>query len=430
MNITQLKQDPVLGRLAIALIVVAAGTLSAVLYHFVLMRMLLHYDYPYNTFLFIPKDRFADFYNQFKLSANRDPFVTDGETVAWERAYFPFTYLLMWSLSPLHRKLSHIIISIAFIYSFIGMMHWYCTKESKYPVHPENVATMKNLITAVVLLSYPMIFLLDRGNLEMLAAIPTILAVFLIGRDNDAQGRFPTSGVLLGIATALKLFPAVFSLLLLKKRRYWEFVLVFVLAIALNIISVCLFRSPIELTLKGVFAGERYWLDTYVLSSSAVMGSGMAYSSGFFNLIKCFLINHDLSVVTRFYSIAAVLLMCFVAWLVVSGRTTYLLAVYLLTCAMIILPHMSGDYRLIYVFIPLMYLVTFEKRYGQVEWAMFVAILFVLVPKHYYFFHENASISVLLNPLVIFASMMVVSVSCIKEADHVAMPMAHSERSS
>lgn len=394
-------QNFVVKRLFITCIAVSSGVLIAFFYHFIIMGKLLNYSYPYNTFLFIPEDRFADFYNQFQIAANRDPFVVNGAPTAWERAYFPFTYLIMWFLSIFPKKLALIFVLATFAFSFVSIIHGFFLRATETSLSPENFSITKHLITVSVLLSYPVIFTLDRGNLEMLAVLPTILAVILIGKKNASNHDCLIGGVLLGIATAVKLFPGILAILLLKKKKYHAFLLIPVLSILVNIGALFLFKSPVELSLRGMIDGERYWFETYVFNSSNILGGGLAYSSGIFNVIKFIFINNNLSFWVNFYSIAAVILGIFVTYVVIFREKDFVRSVYLLTALLIILPHMSGDYRLMYIFIPLIYLVAQNKRYGFVEWSMFIVMLLVLIPKHYYFLFANVSISVLLNPALI-----------------------------
>jgi hypothetical protein len=87
----------------------------------------------------------------------------------------------------------------------------------------------------------------------------------------------------------------------------------------------------------------------------------------------------------------------------------------ILIFAMILLPHISADYRLIYIFMPLFLFINSAERD---KYDMFYVIAFglLLIPKDYYIFSKaisdsgfsDISIAVVLNILIIIAMMAVI----------------------
>jgi hypothetical protein len=62
----------------------------------------LFHSYPKNTFLFIPEDRFADFYNMVLICSQNNPYF-NAEPFASN--YFPFANLVFYILSLMKQKL-------------------------------------------------------------------------------------------------------------------------------------------------------------------------------------------------------------------------------------------------------------------------------------------------------------------------------------
>jgi hypothetical protein len=73
-----------------------------------------------------------------------------------------------------------------------------------------------------------------------------------------------------------------------------------------------------------------------------------------------------------------------------------------------LLPHVSGDYKLLYVFIPL-YLFLKENGPGEEDFAFSLIFGLLLIPKAYYSFGPSGpNISVVLNPLIMLVGMLII----------------------
>ena len=88
------------------------------------------------------------------------------------------------------------------------------------------------LVAVTVMTCYPLLFLLDRGNLEGLIWIWLLLALLSFYKQ-----LFTTAAILLALAAAMKLFPALLFLLFLAKRRYRAFFIALLVSIAVTVLS-------------------------------------------------------------------------------------------------------------------------------------------------------------------------------------------------
>jgi hypothetical protein len=75
-------------------------------------------------------------------------------------------------------------------------------------------------IATTSLLGYPLWFVADRGNIEIVVWAFSATGLCLLLR-----GKYPSAAILLGIASAIKPFPALFFFLLLRRRRFREAIL-------------------------------------------------------------------------------------------------------------------------------------------------------------------------------------------------------------
>ena len=120
MDITNLKSEQRRGsfdKRATACRLIFLGTLAAMLYHFVLMRSpAISAEYPYNTFLFWPVDRFNDFNILFRpLVHGIHPYM--------DSVYFPGAYVILYGFLPLGSYALFAYLSISVISTSILVLY-------------------------------------------------------------------------------------------------------------------------------------------------------------------------------------------------------------------------------------------------------------------------------------------------------------------
>ena len=86
-----------------------------------------------------------------------------------------------------------------------------------------GTATQKNLFAAALLLSGPMLFLLEGGNVLLMVLV--FLMAFLVWYDSEHIFCRIIAYVALAAAAAFKIYPTVFGGLVIWKKRYKESVL-------------------------------------------------------------------------------------------------------------------------------------------------------------------------------------------------------------
>lgn len=94
------------------------------------------------------------------------------------------------------------------------------------------------LLCVAALASYPMFFAMASGNLSLLAA--ALVALFLLAY---AQKKYVLAAVLLGMAAALKLYPALLGILFLCDKRWKEAFLCGLVGVGLTCFSLAMFQG-------------------------------------------------------------------------------------------------------------------------------------------------------------------------------------------
>jgi len=377
-------------------LIIAAGFVISVFYHYAMSSYAKFNYYPYNTFLFIPKDKFNDFYNIFRATRDLNPYSSPLSV------YFPFAYLLMYVLSMATFFVRQLAFAV-FVYIFARFAVLYVYRNM-----PQTDGYNKMLSAFIyTFMSYPFLFTLDRGNLEAFLFIFLVLFFEFYQRD-----KFWLSSLFLSFAIAMKLYPILFLVLFLIKKRYREtFVTVGLVAI-LTLLPLFIFKGGFVANLNIVLAGSNIGSNP-VFSLFLDNNNFILRSLSLFTFIKVVLYEMNsidivnMAVFSKVYSAAGALLIALsMAYVLFVEKELWKQAA-IVVFAMLLFPHVSGDYKLIHVFIPLVLFINHGmKSSADKYYAVLFALL--LIPKDYYIFTNlvsdsgasDISLSVLLNPLI------------------------------
>lgn len=366
---------------------VVIGFAFSVFYHY-WKGVYLGKGYPKNTFLFKPEDRWNDFFNVYRHSVGLSPYLTED---AVPRNYFPFSYVVSWPFTLLKPAFSFFVFTAGSL-AFLLRAAWKnLLQEDRY----DTVLA----VFAFVLLSYPVLFLLDRGNFEIVVFALLYLFVYLYRAGRD----LPAVACLAG-ATAMKLFPAVFFVLLLADRKYRKTAYFFLAVAALSLGSLFSFGGGFAENVRALgqnLAVAQSSLDTSIPSVQHSLNVFALVKVTAGRLIKAGPVHDVLNAFLAFkvYFAFSLLLFGFTAWYVAKVEKLYWKKVALLVFVMLLLPQISFDYRLIHIFIPLYLFINAEPcDRDDPHYATLFALL--LIPKDYVRIAGDVTIAVLLNPLI------------------------------
>lgn len=379
-------------RLSLLVLIVVVGFSLAVGYHYA-MGYYLGKPWPANTFLFRPWYRFTDFTQVVRQSAGLDPFSVDMGGFAGS----PFGQLVGYLFSVIKPSLRLPILFGSFFVAFTLV-----AKHYLYGLKSRLASNQALTVFVLVFLTYPVLFAADRANLDLL-----VLPCLFLFAITYARQKYETSTIFLGLAIALKPYAAVLVMVYIFDRRYRDTLLVLFNAVFLTVLSLALFED-------GLFAEtHKYFTALWQMVSDPSLGSDIVYTSDLYSLLTVVgapigdvlhwgslvrLTDHP--EMRQAYTIIAAIVSAYFAIHLWQKPRPLWKTLALLTILIVLLPVNSHDYRLIFLFVPmLMYLATNETTPNDLLIVVLWGLL--LVPKDYYHFQSIKNIGMVINPLLL-----------------------------
>ena len=320
---------------------------------------------------------FADFYETMKDARYLRPY--DGYSV-----YPPLVYVLFNPLSnliianenvwdqtpyalgwvPMSTTPNAIIVSFTFFAMITIMVLTLASKELKH-------STKKAYLFALVFLASPgYIFMIERGNLAILATLCMFIYLYLYDSENEIYREIAL--ISLAIAACFKIYPAILGILLLIDKRYKD-------AIRCIIYGLILFIVPFFVT-GGIQNISKFITNIQNLNldyQKNLRGFGYGYKINILNFVDAFVYSktgaHASSILTNSITVIFASILLFVT-LCAKARWKKIMA---LTLAMIILPGFSYIYTAVYMIVPLTYYL--KENIKVTKNNIFYTILLILI---------------------------------------------------
>ena len=384
---------------AIFAAVVVAGVVVAVAFHAALGHA--GYGYPWNTFLFTPADRYNDWHNSVVAASTFDPYYQARPGVL--SVYFPFAYLaflvgsgLSWAAS----SAVYLVISIGLLVAAVAFS-WSQARPVQAAGGQVDAKELALLLLACVL-SYPVLFALDRGNLDVWIGS---LCAFYVAALNTRHERLGFAA--LCVAIAFKGYPAAFLGLALAERKWGSPAMCLAGALALTTAALASLDGGIVRNVHGFLANLSEYQRVYVLGTASQFATADPYSGirsaarivsdaspGATDFTGWFLRVYSL------LSLACALLGAFFVLAVPCQRWRRVMAISLIA---LLFPNVANDYKLCILLPGILTLVLEEDRSGRGFTALALSCL-LMIPKSYFFFAPGTiGISNLINPLLLLA---------------------------
>ncbi len=335
--------------------------------------------FPYDTFLFPWFDRFNDLLNTFTVVRFLDnPYSSQISGTS----YFPFAYLLL-KLTPAANSLYVIFSSyILFLVFYLVSAFAVCCRRGWLTVTG---------VLLILLLNYPLWYLLDRGNTDFWVYLFIFLFVWYY-----RKGQHWAAILFLIAAVNFKLYPAILAVLYLKDRAYGKFgaaalgsILVFVLCLGCY-----------DWNLAGLLANLKIYSESYTATMSGI-NSGHSLFGLFKILTNRMTGMSDFSKYAEYYVFAVAAIAFFVSGYVIFVGKVFWKNLYLLLAMMLLLPHVSFDYRMIVLIIPALYFLIDDTLDSDWQFYSFFWGL-LLMPIHFVFaWNGDNQLSIYLRPLLL-----------------------------
>ncbi|MHB1674869.1 MAG: glycosyltransferase family 87 protein [Acidobacteriaceae bacterium] len=232
--------------------------------------------------------------------------------------------------------------------------------------------------------SYPILFVMDQGNIEVYLWLVIALGVWAYMR-----GGWTLAATLFGVAASMKFYPAVYLGLLLARKRYKAFFFGIMVAILATILSLWILGPTIHLAYLGVNQRLHNFSSTYV---STTQPGGIGFDHSLFSLVKATLPGQNYQMYASIYlPFAAVVGFVVYFWRI--WRVPRINQVLALTIAAVVLPPFSIEYTLIHLYIPwallALYAVDLARSSGTSQRIRglgfcFACFAFLMTPESYF----------------------------------------------
>jgi len=345
--------------------------------------------YPLNTFLFRPDDKFNDFFNMLSACRDNNPYLTE----YWLKSnYFPIANTIFFLFGMFHFK----YISLGVFFCIFFVFYFYFIKSI---LGSDFKVTQFPVLLILLLLTYPILFNCDRGNIELYVFL-FVWGFFYFYN----KGKIIIGITFLAMAISMKLFPGVFIILLFKDKKYKE--------IAMSAFLVGFFFMISLISFNGSILDNLYALINNLTNFNHGFNglSGLQHNLSLYGAIKVITYgtmvlfggNADPTMTANtlsWYSFGVLGLFLLICYYVIFIEMVQWRNVTILTIVLLIFPNVSFDYKLIYIMIPLSFLLKSEQKTKFRNIYLFLFAM-LLVPQNYIYLINDISIAVLIYPFI------------------------------
>lgn len=255
----------------------------------------------------------------------------------------------------------------------LGMIIFVCFTIVSYILFAKLIYKYKNgsfanksLFAFFTLFSFPMIYLIERGNIIVL--VLPLLLYFVNEYDSDVKYKRHLAYICLAISVAIKIYPVFFGLLLLKKKKNFKNIL------------LCIFYGAVFFFVPFIFVGGFSQLSVLIhniLYTSSMFGSkGFGFKVSISNTFSLF--GHVFNHVRLFETAGTMFLIITVLaglFLILFNKWNEDWKIYAVISLIIILvPGFSYIYSVAYMIIPLLFFL--NKK--EIKWIDYIySLLFI-----------------------------------------------------
>jgi hypothetical protein len=308
----------------------------------------LHQGYPYNTFLFDPADRFADFtLYEPRLQHFGSPAMFSHKGFALRHSFnYPPALIIVlrgWYNLPGYPLL---LFRITLGLAALGFAIAFDRSLVRRGINP---ITAHLFVFTVLVTSFPLIFLFDRLNFEGLVWIVIALGLLAL-----AHRRPWLAATLFAIATAIKISPAVLFALLLSRKTWRQLLYGISLAACLTVVCLWLIGPTIGAALHAILYEFKLFHLVYLYLGR---GLEMGFQHSLFSIVNQVMLAggwHTVDLMTRANDMYSYIVPIVGLWLYFR-KIRYLPLlnqILALTTCTILLPWWSGDYTLVHLYVP------------------------------------------------------------------------------
>jgi len=379
--------------------IVIIGFVLAVFYHY-FMGAYLGHDYPYSTFLFDPSDKFADFLKPLNCGKTLSPYSRRGvETTCMSISvvYYPFGELFFYPFSLIHGKSLWIFLGI-FLIGWSNFVFKNFSQNNK-------LANLRDIFI-LSLTSYPFLFTMDRANLE--GYVFLFVVGFCYFYNNNNKWKALLGSICLSLAIAIKPFPSLFLLLLVIEKKWKNIFFIIISSVIINIASVLCFKDDFWVILSATKNNQNEVITRGVIqnlnwdhghSIIGMLKSLLYIVMSFGNLGDQEIVENWSPLLFNIGTILSVIIFLVTAWYILFKERQFWKIIALITFLMLLLPPLSNDYRLLYIFLPIAFFVN-DNRETKNDLIYTILFGLLLIPKSYILAPDMPGVGVIIEPML------------------------------
>lgn len=354
-------------------LILIVGTFSAIIFHYSRFAFIGDHSPKPDSFLHFPINIFCDFYSLF------DGYVRLKYSVAMN--YLPALFIPLDFLAKITSNNPYFAIEILVAAYITFLLPYVFLSIRGLQISPKLLLTF-----ALVACNYPVLFTLHSGNFEMLCFLLVAYAVLF-----RIKKYYFLAGALIGMAAAIKLYPAIFLISIATRYSWKKLFLGFAASFTLSIF--------LGFSINGSIVSN-------VIAWSEVVQKGfdnytgmmvLSYNGVFFghSLMNAFRIivgpSFNIAPILPYYSIFSVIAISCVLAIIYKTRYTYL-RLLLPACSICLFAPTSQDYKLLYLMVPMLILLR-SNRGSHQERVICILISLLLIPKGYVTFYDSTYVN-------------------------------------
>jgi len=354
------------------------------------------------TFLNSPDARFGDWLQDVATISNYNPYLNSG---GWHYNFYPpFAYQQVYFLDYFIINKSFLNFSIL-ICSALALLILLASKKSKLCFNNSEVF----FIICAFLFSFPMFFLIDRGNIAALSFIYLFLALIVFSNKIYYQSFF------IGLAAATKIFPAIFLLKYFFNKEWKALTISLLTIIMVSFFSFILFKGNLIETITTYYE----LLSGHSKKQTFTSGQPIWWTLDLFSFLQIFngiasdFLKFDFNTINNLFGIHATkvywffVIPIFILGSYIARKFDYFNLIVFYILSMIFIQPYSYVYHLSYALIPIVYYM-FAVEYGyKINKYTIILLIILILPKEYSLVNIGLSgigktqLSSVLNPIII-----------------------------
>lgn len=325
------------------------------IYNFLYLGIILDNKWPFNS-VFEPPESFGNDFSRvlsyleiYGLTYYLEGIIPNEETFAHGPLSLIFHIPFLLIKSILGWKFSYLVFCLIFTFSLF------------YSI---NLLLKKNLVSNksfyfLSLISFPVIYLFERGNIEGFTFI-----FFLLGLIFYYEKQSNKSIFFFIIATLIKPYTGIIFILFLKEKKYKEFLISAIIGLVVSLIVFYLYDNSITLEIKKYFLNSQNWFEHCFKSRNYC-----------FELSLVFPFKYLISLDQLHYKIFQISLLFFVIFIILFHKVNFWQIITLFNLMIFYIPPISHSYKLIFILSSVVFFIANLKNENKI-YVIYYSIIF------------------------------------------------------